>query len=671
MEKFVNSDTVIDVLQAFAQRNHYNVNVHRGILDTKEVFEANVVDVKSLCDIEKTGMKKRVLYDILDSLNETTDEPIFTFIAKNEEGKILGFCIVTKFSIVPSKIYTTIDDFQFSRKHTIFNSFNKLNRISVTEKESPTKEVYVIHKVANLSLLCSHRESGSIYKAVGSVLLLLSIAYAKKIGYDMMYLTIGEPIRVRKDEYESKEALRSVYKLRKQIPKRNDTALKFYSNNGFVSIVPYATHEINKNLGKTVYDKYFASYKIVDGKYIYNAPFFGDYLGTKEFENAIFSQMDGIPTPRQMARLTDINQNTLTPFLKVTPQKPAAKISPIKTPTPHIPRVSPQKPPKTPTPPIREPGISPKPAIREPTPPRKIPTPFKPPTPKISPQRPAVKISPIKTPTPPIYEPGISPRPTIRAPTPPRKIPTPRKPSTPRISPQRPAGKISPIKTPTPPIYEPGISPRKIKIQYHKKKGVRTTKPYIYRVLKMKHPKHSITEKAMNVMKNIIENITNKIITEAYDILHTTKAHILTYRAIQSALKMILAPNANQLTLYKFADLEGQKAINSYSRMMKEKKGGKKRSHAEMAGITFSPRMFGKKIAHYCPKAKINKHASVYLAAVIEYLTTEILELAGNIAKKNVRITPRQILLAIKGDNELSNVFLGTVASGGVAPQHT
>ena len=65
----------------------------------------------------------------------------------------------------------------------------------------------------------------------------------------------------------------------------------------------------------------------------------------------------------------------------------------------------------------------------------------------------------------------------------------------------------------------------------------------------------------------------------------------------------------------------------------------------------------------------------MYLAAVLEYLAAEVLELAGNAARDNkkARIIPRHIQLAIRNDEELSKLLSSvTIAAGGVLPNiHT
>uniref|UniRef100_A0A8D8JTX3 Histone H2A n=1 Tax=Culex pipiens TaxID=7175 RepID=A0A8D8JTX3_CULPI len=68
---------------------------------------------------------------------------------------------------------------------------------------------------------------------------------------------------------------------------------------------------------------------------------------------------------------------------------------------------------------------------------------------------------------------------------------------------------------------------------------------------------------------------------------------------------------------------------------------------------------------------RIGTGASIYMAATLEYLVAEILELSGNAARDNKksRIIPRHIQLAIRNDDELSVLFRDvTISEGGVMP---
>jgi len=97
----------------------------------------------------------------------------------------------------------------------------------------------------------------------------------------------------------------------------------------------------------------------------------------------------------------------------------------------------------------------------------------------------------------------------------------------------------------------------------------------------------------------------------------------------------------------------------------------KKVSQSVRAGLQFPVA----RIARYLKKGRYAKQlgsgAPVYMAAVLEYLCAEVLELAGNAARdhKKSRITPRHLMLAIKNDEELAEYMKGvTISMGGVLP---
>ena len=100
-------------------------------------------------------------------------------------------------------------------------------------------------------------------------------------------------------------------------------------------------------------------------------------------------------------------------------------------------------------------------------------------------------------------------------------------------------------------------------------------------------------------------------------------------------------------------------------------KGGKSTSRSAKAGLQFPVGRVARYMRNQRVASRIGAGAPVYLAAVLEYLAAEILELAGNAARDNKksRIIPRHVQLAVRNDEELNKLLAGvTIASGGVLP---
>lgn len=97
----------------------------------------------------------------------------------------------------------------------------------------------------------------------------------------------------------------------------------------------------------------------------------------------------------------------------------------------------------------------------------------------------------------------------------------------------------------------------------------------------------------------------------------------------------------------------------------------KQTSRSVKAGLQFPVGRIARHLRQGKYAERVGAGAPVYLAAVLEYLAAEVLELAGNAAKDNkkTRIVPRHIQLAIRNDEELNRLMANTtIAEGGVLP---
>ena len=83
---------------------------------------------------------------------------------------------------------------------------------------------------------------------------------------------------------------------------------------------------------------------------------------------------------------------------------------------------------------------------------------------------------------------------------------------------------------------------------------------YIYKVLKQVHPETGISSKAMSIMNSFINDIFEKIASEAARLARYNKKPTITSREIQTAVRLILPGE-----LAKHAVSEGTKAVTKYT----------------------------------------------------------------------------------------------------------
>ena len=93
-----------------------------------------------------------------------------------------------------------------------------------------------------------------------------------------------------------------------------------------------------------------------------------------------------------------------------------------------------------------------------------------------------------------------------------------------------------------------------------KKSRKETYSIYIYKVLKQVHPDTGISSKAMSIMNSFVNDVFERIATEASRLAHYNKKSTITSREIQTAVRLLLPGE-----LAKHAVSEGTKAVTKYT----------------------------------------------------------------------------------------------------------
>jgi histone H2A len=170
---------------------------------------------------------------------------------------------------------------------------------------------------------------------------------------------------------------------------------------------------------------------------------------------------------------------------------------------------------------------------------------------------------------------------------------------------------------------------------------------YIRKVLKQVHPDITITTEAINEMNLLIHSVAEGIINKSSHLAKTNKKKTISSREIQTAVRLCFPGDLSQ-----YAVSAGTKALG------------------DRTGLQFPVKRTEGLIRHHSSVERVGADAPVFLSAVLEYLTAELLQLAGHSTRDNRarRIAPRYLQLAIRSDEEMSKLFSRVTLSGGVMP---
>ena len=167
---------------------------------------------------------------------------------------------------------------------------------------------------------------------------------------------------------------------------------------------------------------------------------------------------------------------------------------------------------------------------------------------------------------------------------------------------------------------------------------------YIYKILKQVHPTVGIANMAMTVVNSFVVDVFRRISKDAVQL----SGEKVTEYEIENAVEAIIQGELKSQSLS-----QGNQALRNFNNANPEIK-----NDTEKAGLQFSVGKTKKMMKEETDK-QVAISASVFLAAVLEFLLSRLLQQAGNASLEsgNARITPRHVQVAFFNDGEFKQLF--------------
>ncbi|PRT55316.1 Histone H2B [Wickerhamiella sorbophila] len=130
----------------------------------------------------------------------------------------------------------------------------------------------------------------------------------------------------------------------------------------------------------------------------------------------------------------------------------------------------------------------------------------------------------------------------------------------PKVAEKKPASKAPAGKAPLTDKKEAGKKTTSHDKKKRHKGRKETYSSYIYRVLKQTHPDTGISTRAMSIMNSFVNDLFERIATEASKLAAYNKKSTIASREIQTAVRLVLPGE-----LAKHAIMDGTRAITKYT----------------------------------------------------------------------------------------------------------
>lgn len=202
------------------------------------------------------------------------------------------------------------------------------------------------------------------------------------------------------------------------------------------------------------------------------------------------------------------------------------------------------------------------------------------------------------------------------------------------------------------------------------KKSTPSLKRYIREVMRIKQQQANLPTATLsttvNALNTMVDELFDRLLGKAGGSAKYDKKKTLDQRDIKLAVQLECKG-----TLTKHTISEITRATTAYATNDTEENKPKKMSNSKKAGLVFPIGRIHNVIRDRHVTERVSKTAAIAMAAALEYLVTEVIEVAIEELKrtKHKRVTLRHIKLGVSADEDLNELFKNaSFVQGGTTP---